>query len=143
MTAGIYKITCMKNCMEYYGQSCNAEKRFIHHKHRLLQGNHYSDSMQSDFNKYGEKSFEFLIIENLDSAKDRRMAELSFIKASKAMGMSYNANGVSESGKHRYITVLLTEDLYQAIKRDAKAKKRTLASTVRDLIHLALNMGAK
>jgi hypothetical protein len=43
--------------------------------------------------------------------------------------------------KLRYITVLVAEETYQALKK--QRGKRTLASTVRELLLAALNMGAK
>jgi hypothetical protein len=45
--------------------------------------------------------------------------------------------------KLRYITVLVAEETYQAVKAEAKKSKRTLARTVREILLAAINIGAK
>jgi len=45
--------------------------------------------------------------------------------------------------KLRYITVLVAEETYQYIKAKAKTEKRTMASTFRELVLYAINLGVK
>lgn len=60
---GIYKITNIINGHIYIGLSRNIKKRFYHHKYNLKKGIHENDYLQKAWNKYGESSFLFEIIE--------------------------------------------------------------------------------
>lgn len=73
---GIYKITCVNNEFYYIGQSCQIIKRFWRHKNDLKNNNHDNIMLQRCFNKYGETSLCFEIIEDcepeeLDSSEQR------------------------------------------------------------------------
>lgn len=46
----------------YIGQSNDVAKRYIHHCRDLQQGKHSSKEMQSDFDRYGQDSFELYIV---------------------------------------------------------------------------------
>jgi hypothetical protein len=45
--------------------------------------------------------------------------------------------------KYRYITVLVAEETYQAIKADSKKSKKTIASLVRAALLTIYNAGVK
>lgn len=62
----IYEIKCTKTETSYYGQSRDIKRRFDDHKYKLRHNEHYSTEMQDDFNRFGEESFEFSIIEEVD-----------------------------------------------------------------------------
>lgn len=63
MNSGVYKITNIKNNKIYIGVSRNLGKRRKEHKYRLSANRHVNKLLQSDFNKYGENSFSFEILE--------------------------------------------------------------------------------
>lgn len=63
---GIYKITCLENDKFYIGSSKNIEIRFTQHLNDLRNNKHCNIIMQNSFNKYGEKSFIFEIIEECE-----------------------------------------------------------------------------
>lgn len=60
---GIYRITCTANGKIYIGQSKRLLKRINEHRSLLLHRRHTNLHMQGTWNKYGETSFVFDIIE--------------------------------------------------------------------------------
>lgn len=63
--SGIYKITCKKNNKFYVGSAVNICKRWSVHLNELRNNIHSNTYMQNAFNMYGEKSFDFEIIETV------------------------------------------------------------------------------
>jgi hypothetical protein len=59
----IYKIICNVNNKFYIGRAVNFAKRIGIHKSRLRNNKHINKHLQNLWNKYGEQSFSFLIIE--------------------------------------------------------------------------------
>ena len=66
---GIYIITCLTNGRVYIGQSKHIQKRWLEHKEELQKGNHGNNHLQNAWNKYGEKSFVFSILEECEEDK--------------------------------------------------------------------------
>lgn len=69
MSIGIYKITNLLNGKVYIGQSVDIEKRWSTHKAELKNNYHYNFHLQNAWNKYGEESFEFSVVEECDIDK--------------------------------------------------------------------------
>lgn len=65
-TSGIYKITCTANGRFYIGSSNNCNRRWITHRRDLRGNYHHNPHLQSAFNKYGEGSFTFEVIETVE-----------------------------------------------------------------------------
>ena len=63
MKSGIYKITNICNGKIYIGLSKNLTRRFSWHKYNLRNGCHDNSHLQRAWDKYGENSFLFEIIE--------------------------------------------------------------------------------
>lgn len=63
MQCGIYKILNKNNGKFYIGSSKNIEKRWKRHKIRLSNNYHPNQHLQASWNKYGEGSFDLLVIE--------------------------------------------------------------------------------
>lgn len=60
---GVYKITNTVTGQVYFGSSVNMRKRHNEHFARLRVGKHGNQRLQRSFNKYGEVSFVFEIVE--------------------------------------------------------------------------------
>ena len=64
---GIYFIICDRYSKIYVGSTSESfRKRFTHHKTSLKNKKHKNSYLQNIFNKYGENSFKFKIVEILD-----------------------------------------------------------------------------
>lgn len=60
---GIYKIENKINGKSYIGSTVNFKKRFSQHKTSLNRGGHHSPILQNSWDKHGEMSFTFEILE--------------------------------------------------------------------------------
>lgn len=60
---GIYSINNLINNKKYIGQSTDINARWYNHKYCLNNNRHSNDCLQKAWNKYGEKNFEFTILE--------------------------------------------------------------------------------
>lgn len=78
--AGIYCIRNLANGKMYFGQSKNPKRRFGVHKASLRGGYHENEFLQRAWNKYGEGSFEFSIIETCEESS---LNELEILYISK------------------------------------------------------------
>lgn len=61
--SGIYKITNIENNKFYVGSSCNIKQRWYAHLSMLRRDKHHNKHLQNAFNKYGEPSFKFEVLE--------------------------------------------------------------------------------
>jgi len=66
MTCGIYKIVNRVNGKYYLGSSVNIKKRWKTHRCDLRHNRHHCIHLQRAWNKYGEKSFIFEIVEEVN-----------------------------------------------------------------------------
>ncbi len=62
---GIYKITCANNQKVYIGSSKNIHQRWAKHRHKLRK-EIANPNMQNSYNKYGESSFIYEILETCE-----------------------------------------------------------------------------
>jgi group I intron endonuclease len=72
--SGIYKITNLKNSKVYIGSTNCFRIRFSRHKTELRNNIHNNSYLQNSWNKYGEESFIFEIVEmvvDLNSLRER------------------------------------------------------------------------
>ena len=74
----VYKIICIASAKFYIGSSINIKQRFAGHKRQLRAGTHRNIPMQHSWNKHGEESFIFEILE-LCSLEDLRVREQYFM----------------------------------------------------------------
>lgn len=61
--SGIYRITCVPTGRIYVGSAINLQNRRCTHFMRLRRNMHHNCIMQAAFNKYGEQSFIFEVLE--------------------------------------------------------------------------------
>ncbi len=84
--AGVYSIININNNKRYIGSTKNFSNRLYHHENMLKNKNHHSLHLQKSWNKYGESSFVFDILEicnNIDSdyLKQREQVYLNQYKS--------------------------------------------------------------
>lgn len=93
---GIYLIENIETTKKYIGSSKNIMARWNSHIDLLLKNAHTNDDLQSDFNKYGIKSFLFSILEtNVSNLSD---IEQYYINKYKAVNIGYNKINAVENG---------------------------------------------
>lgn len=68
-SAGVYQIRCRQNGKIYIGSAINLQARWRAHRRDLINGVHGNPHLQFAWNRYGEKSFEFSIVEYVDEAR--------------------------------------------------------------------------
>lgn len=62
--SGIYQIRNLVNGKRYIGSAVCIRKRWSEHRNDLRSGRHHSVALQRAWARYGENSFEFLVVEN-------------------------------------------------------------------------------
>lgn len=64
---GIYVIRCLATGREYVGSSVDCKGRADQHISKLRDGTHINKRLQGAWSYYGESSFEFFVIEQVDT----------------------------------------------------------------------------
>lgn len=96
LSAAIYQIKNLQNGRVYVGSSGNLKKRWKEHKNDLKNGAHHSQKLQNAWNKYGEDSFEFSILEAVfDKAKLLEQEQYWIDLLSAANRVNYNISVVA------------------------------------------------
>lgn len=98
---GIYGILNLSNGKWYVGQSVDIDHRKNQHIGTLRNGTHKNSHLQSAFNKYGEKSFCFIVLEECkrEMLEDR---EKFWIKNKSAFENGYNKT-IGGEGVHGWV----------------------------------------
>lgn len=93
MLTGIYQILNKLNNKVYVGSSTDIKKRWRDHKWYLKNNNHHNSHLQSAWNKYGENSFEFLVLIECNIG-ELLIKELEFISQFNSFNnkLGYNVN---------------------------------------------------
>lgn len=118
-TSGIYAIYCKKSDTYYIGQATVVLRRLVDHFVQLSKDEHQNDSLQFDYNEYGENYFIVdLLIDLPDSLpKDLLNAEKKEIQRFKLHGKKlYNKTGLSISG--------FKKEYQQTINKNANSHNR-------------------
>ena len=90
---GIYSITNKINNKKYIGSTAKSFKqRFKQHISKLKNGGHANKHLQASYNKYGPESFDFEILEIVDSSENIRDIEKLYIDKFDCVNNGYNEN---------------------------------------------------
>lgn len=84
----VYKIECSKDGRFYIGASRNPYKRKLEHFNKLRKNKHHNKFLQRAFNKYGEDSFTYTVIEKFKEEEDMWKREEELIEK---FSNTYNA----------------------------------------------------
>lgn len=68
---GIYAIICLPENRYYIGSSINVKRRWAEHKRELNKEIHRNTALQTDWDCYGDESFNFILLENTDKLVER------------------------------------------------------------------------
>ena len=98
---GIYRITNLINNKVYIGQSINIENRFLRHRNELRRNKQNNSYLQNAWNKYGEKNFEFAILE-VCTEEELDDKECAYIQLFNSMNRDngYNLESGGHANKH-------------------------------------------
>lgn len=116
---GIYCIENTINNKKYIGLSSNITRRWHEHKSELRRGVHINECLQKAWDKYGEQSFRFYILELCD-AKDLADKEMFYICQYKTLTHE-NGYNITPGGEYnitncRPIICLLNNEIYDTIQ---------------------------
>lgn len=79
MLMGIYFIKNIINNKKYIGSSINIDKRFKRHINELNKNIHHNILLQRSWNKYGENSFKFGIVQLINNKEDLLKVEQKYL----------------------------------------------------------------
>lgn len=126
---GIYKITCTANQYFYIGSCKRFKQRLRGHQTSLRKGTHHSKKMQNVFNKHGENSFVFEVLEVMTGSTElerqlREQVYLNDLWSEKIMNIRKKADKVS----YRQFS----EEDRKKISERAKTNPAMIASRFKD-----------
>jgi len=90
MAQGIYKIINTINNKFYVGGAVDLKRRKARHFSELRMGKHNNRHLQAAWDKYGEQSFIFAVVEELPSDADLSAAENVWLKGHVGKDYCYN-----------------------------------------------------
>lgn len=137
--SGIYVIIHKKSGKIYLGKARNIKRRWNDHKRELTNGEHHNRHLQSAWNKYGEKAFQFKILEYCPTEKLNER-EKHYIAFYRPLGMTYNQTDggdgqlnpsdetrqrMSESAKQRIARqpIVFSDEVRHKMSESAKRRK--------------------
>lgn len=116
---GIYCIKNIKNNKKYIGLSKDIARRWCEHRSELNRNVHTNSCLQNAWNKYGEESFEFYIVELCDS-QDLIDKEVYYIRKYKTLshenGYNITPGGEYNITNYRAIICLANGYVYNTIQ---------------------------
>jgi hypothetical protein len=68
-SCGVYQIRCRQSAKIYVGSAVNLQARWRAHRRDLANGVHVNPHLQAAWNLYGEKSFEFSVLEYVEESR--------------------------------------------------------------------------
>lgn len=143
MARGIYKIINVVNNKFYVGSAVDLKRRKARHFSELRTGRHNNRHLQAAWVKYGEQSFVFVVVEELDATADLLAAENKWLKEHVGKDYCYNIGvdatapmlGVrgeaSPTWGYRH-----TSDAIESIRAASTGRKQTVETIERKVVHL-------
>jgi len=98
--AGVYQIRNLVNGKIYIGSSVVLSVRYSTHLKELRQGIHFNSKLQNSWNKHGEKSFEFSVLEYCDPKEtfEREQVYIDFLKPAYNISFSVGTPNTPKAG---------------------------------------------
>lgn len=130
---GIYCIENTVNHKKYIGMAQDIHARWRTHKCELRKGNHVNPHLQRAWDKYGEKSFSFYVVEEV-AKSELKSSEIFWIEKLDTFNSGYNltAGGEGQYGRHltdaqkKHLSEINTgtKNPNYGLKRSAETKKK-------------------
>lgn len=98
--SGVYQILNTVNNKCYVGSASNLRKRKNDHLCALRRGLHYNKRLQRSWNKHGENSFDFVVIEFVDDKNELLKREQFWIDTLDATNMAHGYNNSPTAGSN-------------------------------------------
>lgn len=133
---GIYAIRNITNGKCYVGQAVNIKERWRHHYRELRSSKHHCNHLQRAFNKYGEDSFEKIVLELCDQSI-LTTREQHWMDSHKATGIYNTAQaagsplGIKRSKETKAKQSALK--IGRKISEETKQKMREAQAKIKDL----------
>lgn len=122
---GVYCIKNTSNNKIYIGQSDDIKRRFRRHKTELRNDKHINVHLQNAWNKYGEKAFEFLILDITESIEGLDDLEKQYIKELDTFRNGYNRTPGGESGYTSFLGKKHSEESKKKMRLAKLGKRRS------------------
>lgn len=130
-TSGIYIIKNVKNGMFYLGQAQNLRRRRNEHFNKLQLNKHGNCHLQRAWNKYGEKAFEFIVLEYIPIEKlDER--EIYFVALYRERNMCYNMQDGGHTPRGRIITDETRRKIGEGHKNPSEETRRKMSEAAKN-----------
>lgn len=130
---GIYKITNKYNHKNYIGKSKNIMQRWAAHERALMNHNHHSLKLQSDYDTYGGlNAFDFSVLEVCAPA-ELNERERYYINEFDSIGNGYNGN--EQNTNIERDEIVLTNETYKELQN------RIDSTYLMTYLYLRFNMG--
>lgn len=95
--SGVYGIKNIATGKLYVGSAVVIKKRFATHRCELRRNKHHSSKLQRSWNKHGEESFEFIILEVVSDPSQLIAVEQKWIDYHHSVVNGYNVNPLARS----------------------------------------------
>ena len=143
MARGIYKIINITNNKFYVGSAVDLKRRKSRHFSELRNGKHNNKHLQAAWVKYGEQSFIFVVVEELDKEADLLAAENVWLKEHVGKDYCYNI-GVNATAPALGMSGELsptwgykhTGESLRRIAETSMGRKRSEESIHKTIVHL-------
>ena len=122
MSSGIYKIVNKINGKIYIGSSVNMKQRWQSHKYHLRRGVHHNPYLQNSWNKYGEDSFEHVVLfeceKNILTIEEQKILK-SYQPYDRSVIYNIDKNAIN----HLHMEELIKRQISQTLKGQFAGEK--------------------
>lgn len=129
---GIYMIVNTVNGKKYIGSSSNVKRRLRDHLYSFRSKSNFKN-LQNDFEKFGEESFKFKIIEEVNNKDILKKREDYYIEKLNTMEEGYNLRYAVPRGRNSAATVL-NDKVYSDVISLCETENVSLSSWIREAI---------
>lgn len=133
--SGVYAIRHVESGKVYVGSSRDVRRRLFAHLYALRETSHCSPHLQAAWTKYGEKEFEFCLVERVEDLSSLVAREQAWIDSTRCCEKSsgYNVRRVAESNLGMKTSPEVSLKLSVALKGKpwSEARRRAEALVIR------------